>query len=58
MVQFYILIVLAILQFIVCGSLIFIYRKSKEPKHEGIVYGCGFGFGLSFVYVIEAFGNL
>jgi hypothetical protein len=52
------LITLAIVQFIVCGLFILIYRKSKEPKHEGIVYGCTFGFGLSFVYVIEAFGNL
>jgi hypothetical protein len=52
------LITLAIVQFIVCGLFILIYRKSKKPKHEGIVYGCVFGFGLSFVYIIEAFGNL
>lgn len=58
MIKFYMLITLAIVQFIVCGLFIIIYRKSKEPKHEGIVYGCGFGFGLSFVYVIEAFGNI
>jgi hypothetical protein len=58
MIKFYMLITLAIVQFIVCGLFILIYRKSKKPKHEGIVYGCVFGFGLSFVYIIEAFGNL
>ena len=54
MEKFYIVIVLAIVQFIVCGSLILIYRKSEEPKHQGIVFGCTFGFGMSFVYLIEA----
>ena len=51
-------IILAIVQFIVCGSLILIYRKSKEPKHEGTVFGCILGVGLSVAYVIEAFGNI
>jgi hypothetical protein len=55
--RFYILITLAILHFIVCSLLIITYRKSKEPKHEGIVYGSIFGFGLSFAYMIEAFVN-
>ena len=58
MIKFYMVITLAMVQFIVCSSLILIYRKSKEPKHEGIVYGCILGVGLSFAYVIEAFGNL
>jgi hypothetical protein len=52
------LITLAIVQFIVCGLFILIYRKSKEPKHEGIVFGCTFGFGMSFVYLVAAFANL
>jgi hypothetical protein len=51
-------ITLAIVQFIVCSSLILIYRKSKEPKHEGIVFGSVLGLGLSFAYVIEALGNI
>ena len=58
MIKFYIVITLAIVQFIVCSSLILIYRKSKEPKHEGIVYGCILGVGLSFAYMIEAFANI
>jgi len=58
MEKFYILIVLAIVQFIICASLILIYRKSEKPKHQGIVFGCTFGVGMSFVYVIEAFANL
>ncbi len=58
MIKFYIVITLAIVQFIVCSLLIVIYRKSKEPKHEGIVYGCILGVGLSFAYAIEAFANI
>jgi hypothetical protein len=56
--KFYMVITLAIVQFIVCSSLILIYRKSKEAKHEATVLGCVFGIGLSFAYVIEAFGKL
>ena len=58
MEKFNMVIVLAIVQFIVCGSLILIYRKSEEPKHEGTRLGCIFGVGLSVAYVIEAFGNI
>lgn len=58
MEKFYIVIVLAIVQFIVCGSLLIIYRKGKEPKHEGTRLGCILGVGLSVAYVIEALGNL
>ena len=58
MIKFYMVITLAIVQFIVCSSLILIYRKSKEPKHEGIVFGSVLGLGLSFAYVIEALGNI
>jgi uncharacterized membrane protein len=58
MIKFYIVITLAIVQFIVCSSLILVYRKSKEPKHEGIVYSCILGVGLSFAYAMEVFANL
>jgi hypothetical protein len=58
MIKFYIVITLAIVQFIVCSSLILIYRKSKEPKHEGIVFGSVLGVGLSFAYAMEVFANL
>ena len=58
MIKFYMLITLATVQFIVCGLFILIYRKSKEPKHQGIVFGCTFGFGMSFVYLVAAFANL
>ena len=58
MEKFYILITLAIVQFIVCGSLILIYRKSEEPKHQGILFASTFGVGMPFVYLFEAFANL
>ena len=58
MIKFYIVITLAIVQFIVCSSLILFYRKSKEPKHEGIVFGSVLGVGLSFAYAMEVFANL
>jgi len=58
MEKFYIIVFLAIVQFIVCGSLILIYRKSEEPKHQGIVFGSTFGVGMPFVYLFEAFANL
>lgn len=53
MEKFNIIIVLAIVHFIVFGSLILIYRKSEEPKHKGIVFASTFGFGMSFVYLLN-----
>lgn len=55
MIKFYFILAIALFHFILFGTLILIHRKNDSPKSEGIVWSSIFGFGMSFVYLIEAF---
>ncbi len=55
---FYLCIGLSIIHFVIFAPLILIYRKGETPKDEGTLLGSVLGFGMSFVYLIEAFGNI
>lgn len=52
--KFYIVLLVAILHFVIFGVLLLIYGKKDDSKSQGIVFSSIFGFGMSFVYLIEA----
>jgi ABC-type Mn2+/Zn2+ transport system permease subunit len=55
MSKFHIILIIAILHFIIFGFLLLKYGKKDDPKSQGIVFSSIFGFGMSFVYLIESF---
>lgn len=49
-----ILLIVALIHFLLFGVVILLRYKKKDYASQGIVCGSLFGFGMSFVYLIEA----
>lgn len=55
MTKFYLTLTIGLLHFVIFGFLILKHYKKDTPKSQGIVFSSILGFGMSVVYLIEAF---
>ena len=49
-----ILLIVALIHFLLFGVVILLRYKKEDYASQGIVFSSLFGFGMSFVYLIEA----
>jgi ABC-type Mn2+/Zn2+ transport system permease subunit len=49
-----ILLIVALIHFLLFGVVILLRYKKEDCASQGIVFSSLFGFGMSFVYLIEA----